>query len=215
MSVGIADIAASIRQARKDKGLTQRELGKRVGLPQSHISKIESGVVDVQLSSLVEIARALDLEVKLVPRKALPAIEGTVRAAVGTAGTSAASRVLATIQKDLQIADQIKGIYPALKEVDGYRSALKSVQALQIDNDALKSLQVALKPSQDLAKFFREQDAATKLIKQLGEHDASAKLVRQLNQATDALQQWRNIQVHSPQISGPRQRPAYRLEDDE
>ena len=57
MSVGIADIAVSIRQARKDKGLTQRELGKRVGLPQSHISKIESGAVDVQLSSLVEITR--------------------------------------------------------------------------------------------------------------------------------------------------------------
>lgn len=85
MGNGIADIAASVRQARKVKGLTQSALGQRVGLPQSHISKIESGGVDLQLSSLIEIARALDLEIKLVPRKALPAIEGAIAAAVGPA----------------------------------------------------------------------------------------------------------------------------------
>ncbi len=202
MIAGIADIAASIRQARKDKGLTQRELGKRVGLPQSHISKIESGTVDLQLSSLAEIARALDLELRLVPRKALPAIEGTVRAAVGTAGSSAASRALATIQKDLQLAERIRTEYPELKEIENYRSVLKSVQALQIDNQSLKSLQNALKPSQDLAKFFKD-------------YNEVAKIAKQVSEATSALQQWRNIQVHSPQIDGPRQRPAYRLEDDE
>jgi transcriptional regulator with XRE-family HTH domain len=202
MSVGIADIAASIRQARKDKGLTQRELGQRVGLPQSHISKIESGVVDLQLSSLAEIARALDLEVKLVPRKALPAIEGTVRAAVGTAGSSAASRALATIQKDLQLADQIRASYPDLKEIENYRSILKNIEALQIDDRTLKTLQNALKPSQDLAKFFKE-------------YNEVAKIAKQVNEATSALQQWRNVQVHLPRIDGPRQRPAYRLEDDE
>jgi transcriptional regulator with XRE-family HTH domain len=202
MSVGIADIAANIRQARKDKGLTQRELGKRVGLPQSHISKIESGAVDLQVSSLAEIARALDLEVKLVPRKALPAIEGTVRAAVGTAGSSAASRALDSIQKELQLADQIRTSYPNLKEIETYRSVLKNIQALQIDNQSLKTLQNALKPSQDLAKFFKEYNEA-------------AKIAKQVNSATSALQQWRNLQVHLPQIDGPRQRPAYRLEDDE
>jgi transcriptional regulator with XRE-family HTH domain len=202
MSVGIADIAVSIRQARKDKGLTQRELGKRVGLPQSHISKIESGAVDVQLSSLVEITRALDLEVKLVPRKALPAIEGTVRAAVGTAGSSAASRALAIIQKNLQLADRIRASYPDLNEIVNYRSALKNIEALQIDNRSLKTLQNALKPSQELAKFFRENNEL-------------AKIAEQVNEATSALQQWRNAQVHLPQVEGPRQRPAYRLEDDE
>lgn len=80
MSAGIDDIAASLKAARKAKGLTQRELGQRVGLPQSHISKIESGAVDLQLSSLAEIARALELEVMLLPRRALPAVEGAVRA---------------------------------------------------------------------------------------------------------------------------------------
>ena len=67
--------AALIKAARERKGLTQRELGERVGLPQSHLSKIESAQVDLQASSLIEIARALDLELALLPRSALPAIQ--------------------------------------------------------------------------------------------------------------------------------------------
>lgn len=228
MSVGIADITASIKQARKSKGLTQRELGKRVGLPQSHISKIEGGAVDLQLSSLVEIARALDLEVKLVPRKALPAIEGTVRAAVGTARASSTSRAIATIQKDLQLADQIKASYPELKEIDRFRSALKSIQTLQIDNQSLKSLHDALKPSKELAELFKEhkaagdfahrlkeQSKAVDFAKQLKGHTAAADFTRQIKEATDALQRWRKFQAHTLASDVPRQRPAYRLEDDE
>jgi transcriptional regulator with XRE-family HTH domain len=72
-------IIKALRQARRERGLSQHELSARVGIPQSHISKIESGAVDIQLSSLVQLARALDLEVKLIPRKALPAVEGIVR----------------------------------------------------------------------------------------------------------------------------------------
>lgn len=197
-----ADVVTTLRQARKAKGLTQRELGQRVGLPQSHISKIEGGAVDLQLSSLVEVARALDLELKLVPRKALPAIEGAVRAAVGTTGTSAASRALANIQKELRLADQIRASFPNLKEIESYRSVLKNIQTLQIDNQSLKALQNALKPSQDLAKYFKENSEI-------------ASVAKRLHVATSALQQWRNIQVHLPQLDSPRQRPAYRLENDE
>lgn len=47
----------------------------RVGIPQSHISKIEHGQVDLQSSTLVELARALDLELMLVPRALVPAFQ--------------------------------------------------------------------------------------------------------------------------------------------
>ncbi len=73
------NIIAAIREARKTKGLSQSELSSRIGVPQSHISKIENGAVDLRLSSLIQIARALDLELKLVPRKSLPAVESIVR----------------------------------------------------------------------------------------------------------------------------------------
>ena len=60
-----------LKAARLAKGLSQRALSEGAGVPQSHISKIERGGVDLRHSSLVEIARALDLEVTLVPAKAL------------------------------------------------------------------------------------------------------------------------------------------------
>jgi HTH-type transcriptional regulator/antitoxin HipB len=71
----LESIAALIKRARENKGLSQRALGARVGIPQSHISKIESGTVDLQTSSLMQIARALDLELTLIPRTALPAMQ--------------------------------------------------------------------------------------------------------------------------------------------
>ena len=40
-------LGATIQQVRKSKGLTQEELGKRVGLPKSSISKIEKGLTHI------------------------------------------------------------------------------------------------------------------------------------------------------------------------
>ncbi len=74
-------IANSLKRARLDKGLSQRELAKRCGVPQSHISKIESNAVDLRLSSLITIASALDLEFTLFQRKAAPAIQSIIRSA--------------------------------------------------------------------------------------------------------------------------------------
>ena len=68
-----------LKLARKSKGLTQAELGKKVGLPQSYISKIEGGTIDIRLSSLLEIARALELEPMLVPRQVVPAVQSLKR----------------------------------------------------------------------------------------------------------------------------------------
>ncbi|WP_136618575.1 MULTISPECIES: helix-turn-helix domain-containing protein [Mesorhizobium] len=78
MRYATEDIIQTLRGARKDKGLSQRKLSARVGLPQSHISKIESGATDLRLSSLVQLARSLDYEVVIVPRKALSAVKAVV-----------------------------------------------------------------------------------------------------------------------------------------
>lgn len=50
-----------IRRARRAKGLTQRELGEQVGLPQSTISQIETGDIVVDATLLPRIAAALDI----------------------------------------------------------------------------------------------------------------------------------------------------------
>ena len=73
------NMARELKAARLAKGLSQRALSERAGVPQSHISKIERGGVDLRHSSLVEIARALGLEVTLVPRKDLAAVRSITR----------------------------------------------------------------------------------------------------------------------------------------
>ena len=73
-------IVRTLKKSRERKGLSQRKLGKKAGVPQSHISKIENGKVDLRASSLIELARVLDLELVLVPRRVLPAVESIARA---------------------------------------------------------------------------------------------------------------------------------------
>jgi len=79
-------ISQHLKETRKSMGLSQRELSSRSGVPQSHISKIEGGNVDLRLSSLVAIARVLELELALVPRKYLSAVNSIVGGANGKTG---------------------------------------------------------------------------------------------------------------------------------
>ncbi|GAB0154487.1 helix-turn-helix domain-containing protein [Marinobacterium sp. BA1] len=84
MSYATEQILENLRDARKSKGFSQRELSARSGVPQSHISKIESGSVDLRVSSLIALARVLDLELLVVPKKAVPAIQSIIRSSNGT-----------------------------------------------------------------------------------------------------------------------------------
>lgn len=79
MTPALQAFAQTIKAAREKKGLSQRALAAKTGVAQSHISKIEAGAVDLQTSSLMEIARALDLELMLIPRALLPAAQALQR----------------------------------------------------------------------------------------------------------------------------------------
>jgi predicted transcriptional regulator len=79
MGHSVSHWVEQLKLARKRKGLTQAELGKKVGLPQSYISKVEGGSIDIRLSSLLEMARALELEPMLVPRQIVPAVQSLTR----------------------------------------------------------------------------------------------------------------------------------------
>lgn len=56
-------IGAIIRRARRKAGLTQTELGKRIGLRQATVSKLEAGEPATRLSTLLDALTALGLEV--------------------------------------------------------------------------------------------------------------------------------------------------------
>ena len=55
-------IGRELREARVAKGWSQCQLSARSGKTQASISKVETGQVDLQVSSLVELGRFLDLE---------------------------------------------------------------------------------------------------------------------------------------------------------
>lgn len=57
------EVGQIIKSARLEKGLTQEELGKLVGVQKSAIAKYENGrVVNIKRSTLKKLAAALDLK---------------------------------------------------------------------------------------------------------------------------------------------------------
>jgi HTH-type transcriptional regulator/antitoxin HipB len=74
----MSSIQDQIRRAREEKGLTQAELGVRLGQPQSSVSRVERGG-DVRLSTVLEIARTLELEPMLIPKRLVPAMRAPIQ----------------------------------------------------------------------------------------------------------------------------------------
>jgi transcriptional regulator with XRE-family HTH domain len=68
-----------LREARQSRGWSQAELGRRVGLPQMHISGIESGKVVPRFDTLLDLVRVLGYDLLLVPRSLVPAVQGMIR----------------------------------------------------------------------------------------------------------------------------------------
>ena len=93
-------IIRSLRQARAAAGLSQRALAARVGLTQAHVSRIESGTVDLQVSTLAELARALGLEVRFLPRASLPLVDSLVRNLASPTDGPSPNRPLYRIEED-------------------------------------------------------------------------------------------------------------------
>jgi transcriptional regulator with XRE-family HTH domain len=75
MVTAIANLTSALKQARQRSHLSQRALGRKVGMPQAQISKIENAAVDPKVSTLVVLAQAVDLELTLVPRTGSAVLE--------------------------------------------------------------------------------------------------------------------------------------------
>jgi transcriptional regulator with XRE-family HTH domain len=169
MSYATDDILQTLRTARETSGLSQRDLSARIGVPQSHISKIESGGTDLRLSSLVELARALDHEVVLVPRKLLPAVEAIVRNASSTLSDDARLRLsvlnraqaaVTRLNRLHQDAPGLEGLNRTLRELANFqlgssefeviRRATERLMKLPMGPSALPVIQSASKQLRDL-----------------------------------------------------------------
>ena len=56
-------IGAIVRRARRKAGLTQTELGNKIGLRQATISRLEKGEDEAKLGTLLDALTALGLEI--------------------------------------------------------------------------------------------------------------------------------------------------------
>ena len=55
--------AKNFRAARKDAGLSQRDIQKETGIPQSHISEIESAMHNICIETMVKLANLVHVPV--------------------------------------------------------------------------------------------------------------------------------------------------------
>jgi HTH-type transcriptional regulator/antitoxin HipB len=56
-------IGAAIRRARRHAGMSQTELGAKIGLRQATVSRLERGEAETLLSTLLDVLSALGLEI--------------------------------------------------------------------------------------------------------------------------------------------------------
>lgn len=194
MTYATEHVAASLKAARTSKGLSQRALAQIAGVPQSYISKIESGRVDLRLSSLVDIARALDLELALVPRKAMPAVQSIARPSQSwqfPAGSFPSDRQLKQIQDNLSHMSQAN---PTLKELAQLQRQVRDLQHLRLPPPDMEALRKATASIRSLDVKAPDLDAIRKALKN--------------------LQEMRNQIAHAiPKIEPPR--PAYALDEND
>ena len=59
------DIAIKLSESRKKRGLTQAQLAKKAGMPQSQIARVESGNSNVTLSTVQKILSVLDKKLEI------------------------------------------------------------------------------------------------------------------------------------------------------
>ena len=119
-------------------------------MPQSHISKIEAGQVNLQLSSLTEDSPACwSSRLRLVPRKAVPAGDSIVRTVAPSTNRAAQARP----------ADSLRRLAERLPEIDSGAHIMKHNRL----GDAIHFLQHVAIPAAELAATQRALDILLKL----------------------------------------------------
>lgn len=196
MSYATQALAADLKAARISKGMSQRDLSALAGLPQAQISRIEAAAVDLRATSLIALAHALDLELVLVPRKAVPAVASFVRQSRGQMDPARA----ASLKEVTRIAETLRRLQIALPKLDGITRLQKSFADLQrfplasVDAKTLRALRKSLArievPNLQADALNSGQEAMRRL---------HAKLAKQPS-------------VQDPDPGG---RPAYTLDEDD
>jgi transcriptional regulator with XRE-family HTH domain len=205
-------ILENLREARKRKGFSQRELSAKSGVPQSHISKIESGAVDLRVSSLVALARVLDLELELVPRKTVPAVKSIVRSSTSAdvANThKLIQREMDQYKQTLASINQIPSI--ANRDLEKLSKAVADIDRFKLDNSALKSIASSRRAIEEAMKQSPVNQSKEAIDQSIGAQEAMKKAVRLMSALRNSLAHGNHFKEAKASL------PAYSLDrgDDE
>ena len=204
-SYAVKQLAQTLREARIARGLSQRELAERAGLGQSRLALIEAGGVDLRTSTLVQLARALDLELVLAPRRVLPAVQSLTesqprrRQEAGRHSVRGTPiRVLRLIQRHMIALERA---HPSNKELAQAKSAVQAlIEMAQAQDLGASALQPLRRSAHWLALARAKKTQAEPLLIKAA---AQLQELRQMLPATAHLEQ-------APQA----QQAAYSLEDE-
>ena len=196
MSYASQEIVQALKTARERKGLSQRALAEKAGVLQTQISRIENGATDFRLSTLVALARALDLELALVPRKAVSAVQSVVRA---SEPATVSGRKLTGLRKEFDRFRQTLANLPdstkLTTEYAQLQRQFRDLQNFQLDKAQLNQLRETAK----VLQAFRDQ----------------GRELQTLRLAVSELQSIRNSLAHAA-ANVPRMdsvKPAYSLDE--
>jgi transcriptional regulator with XRE-family HTH domain len=75
----LRDLGLQFRRAREAAGLTQEQTADRANISRPRYRDIETGAAAARTTTLVNIARALGMEMMLVPQAMVPAVQSMLR----------------------------------------------------------------------------------------------------------------------------------------
>jgi transcriptional regulator with XRE-family HTH domain len=199
-------IAEMLIAARRRAGLSQRALGGKVGVAQSHISKIERAAIDPQVSSLMELARALGLELMLVPVQLVPAVQ-----ALGREATPDPQRIPSAVDHDLnrlaRQAQELTKRFPETRVLFDIAATANEMRSARLDTATAREARPLVDAAATILKDLRSPRDRLPV-----EHTAvDANAEQALVSIERAMRNLRNAWIHRD-ASFP-QTPAYRLDD--
>ncbi|MET3524617.1 helix-turn-helix domain-containing protein [Mesorhizobium abyssinicae] len=177
MSYQSESLIRQTREVREASGVSQRALSERAGLTQSHISQIESGKMEPGLSSFIDLTRALDLEVMLVPKKLVSAVLGLVKAqATPDMHIHAGQPNDKRFARAERLVKKMKRLYGSSADLDRIADTLRFLRRVNLGD--------------------QEMQQVRELIARLERYQASAQVAPILHDIAQNLQRLRNSLAH-------------------
>jgi transcriptional regulator with XRE-family HTH domain len=78
-SEALHDLRKILHEARRQAGLTQEQVAERAGISRPSYREIERGGAAARATTLINVARALGLELMLIPQAMVPGVQALLR----------------------------------------------------------------------------------------------------------------------------------------